>query len=416
MIRSMQEKQKIWIASTVYGVSLFYLLFQGGKTALMLFTILNLLAVYLILGRWSGISRVSGKHHITHIGEYEKKQHDVVWLAGTKLQVELTIMIPGIYPIPYVMIDDYLIRHDGQQLVFQSAVLPKWKRGGQLRYTTPALERGEYLFDRTICTTKDVFGLVEHSGMFRAQQKLYVQPQMIDITKWEKLIRSSSGVYAASSITRFAKETTQINGVRQYIHGDRLSRIHWNATARTGQLKSKEFEKEALPKLCVVLDCCMPPGGNEQADSFELAVSVAASLVSSGLRFSSAVGLVTVSDKATAFQSSTSSAERQLMLRHLTTIERSGAISLHQALQSMAAVIDPSAIVLLVSATKKEYLFSALQWLERKELHPQLFHTYISTKPTSSSTIGRQMSNRWPIYDVETLTQLRHVMERGGIG
>ncbi|MFD2116289.1 DUF58 domain-containing protein [Paenibacillus yanchengensis] len=410
----MQQKQRFWLACTLYCISLMYLLFQGGKTALMLFTILNLLFVYLLLSRWSGIAKVTGRHYIKNVIDQDKKQQDFTILAGTTLHVELQITIPGFYPIPYVIVDDYLIRHDGHQFVFRNALLPSWKREGQVQYTTLALKRGAYLFEQTTCTTKDVFGLFAHSGKFYTNQKLYVQPRMIEITKWEKLVKSSAGVYAASSSTRYAKETTQINGVRQYVHGDRLSRIHWNATARTGQLKSKEFEKEALPKLCIVLDCCH--ASDNDLHDFELAVSVAASLINSGLRFSSAVGLITASEKSTTFPTSTSPAARQMMLRHLTTIECSSTVTLMQALQSVSSAIDGQSIVLLVSANEKTQLLPALQWLERKELFPQLFSTYPSLHTDPPATLSRQMGNRWPVYDIYNLAQLRRVMERGGAG
>ena len=66
----------------------------------------------------------------------------------------------------------------------------------------------------------------------------------------------AKGGFSHASAARASRETTQINGIREFLPGDRLSRIHWGATAKTGQWKSKEFEREALPRTIVLLDAC----------------------------------------------------------------------------------------------------------------------------------------------------------------
>ena len=86
------------------------------------------------------------------------------------------------------------------------------------------------------------------------------------------------------------RETTQFNGIREYIHGDPLSRIHWNASARTGTWKSKEYEKESLPRMLIVLDTASHYQSREQ---FETAVSTAASLLDYAQRTDLPIGLLT---------------------------------------------------------------------------------------------------------------------------
>ncbi|MDG0812063.1 DUF58 domain-containing protein [Cohnella rhizosphaerae] len=61
-----------------------------------------------------------------------------------------------------------------------------------------------------------------------------VLPRTVELQEWRHLRKARTGQIEQRASSLWARETTQIDGVREYIHGDRMSRIHWNATARTG--------------------------------------------------------------------------------------------------------------------------------------------------------------------------------------
>lgn len=64
--------------------------------------------------------------------------------------------------------------------------------------------------------------------------------------------------------------------VRPYRSGDAMRQIHWKTTARTGQLAVRESEGDApWQELAVMLDA----SAEHSAESFELAVEIAASLL-----------------------------------------------------------------------------------------------------------------------------------------
>src|SRR5690606_10053746 len=113
--------------------------------------------------------------------------------------------------------------------------------------------------------------------------------------------------------------TTQINGIRDYVYGDRLSRIHWNATARTGKWKSKEFERESLPKMVVILD------GNRSSyhsdEQFELGVSAAASVLKFGTMNALSQGLIITDENFELVPPERQTAHRNTMMNHLIVTE-----------------------------------------------------------------------------------------------
>ncbi len=67
--------------------------------------------------------------------------------------------------------------------------------------------------------------------------------------------------------------------VRSYVPGDALTRIHWNSTARHGQLMVKEFDLDPTIDVVVLLDLDrdVQAGENEESTE-EYGVTIAASL------------------------------------------------------------------------------------------------------------------------------------------
>ena len=221
------------LTGAIYVCCTLYLLFQGGKTSFMLFCIMNVLLLYLALGKLSGIGRVKGARTLQGIGGVQ----DNVLSAGSKLDVQLQVRIPGFWPVPYVLVQDRLERRGGQSMLFEVSFIPDFRRQGFVHYATPPLARGWYTFKHSECVTRDIFGLFEHKGSFESGAQFTVLPQTVPIRHWSQLQRGLKGPYSHAVTHRSAKETTQINGVREYHYGDRLSRIHWNATAKTGEWK-----------------------------------------------------------------------------------------------------------------------------------------------------------------------------------
>ncbi|MGG4034251.1 DUF58 domain-containing protein [Paenibacillus cisolokensis] len=397
--------------AALYAVCTLYLLFQGGKTAFMLFCILNVLLVYLILGRFSGIGRVEGSRKLIHPG---KHAHDYRFSAGTPLEVRLTVRIPGFYPIPYVLVRDRLIRHDGQTIPFESSFVPNWRRIGEASYLTPPLRRGLYRFEETECSTRDIFGLFEHKGRIDTSMSFSVLPQTIPLRGWQQLQRGMRGPYSHASAPRSAKETTQINGVREYLYGDRLSRIHWNATAKTGEWKSKAFEREALPRTVIVLDRdeSLYAGGN--AERFELAVSVAASLVEFGLRSETAMGLLSVGKRTVSFPPRSGADNRNLMMKHLTSVDPDCPVALSEALKFGDARLEPGSLAVLVTAKEGEEALLAMQLLSRQGLSPCLIALRSDSRGAGQSEWLRVIRGKgWPVFSVRQLQDLPSSLEGG---
>ncbi|MBD0379042.1 DUF58 domain-containing protein [Paenibacillus sedimenti] len=355
----------LWVLVSCVVGCLFFLLFQGGKLASMLFIIVTLLSVYLLLGNWSGVKRTQGVRRLTNVGQEANLE------AGQCLQIDIGVQIPGFWPIPYMMIKDQLIRQNGdagETAVFEGSLVPDWRRRGELHYSTPPLRRGLYRFGETECMTEDIFGFFQHKGRLELQQQVTVYPQTVQIREWSQFHQMLKGMQHHSTTTRAHRETTQINGVREYIYGDRLSRIHWNATAKTGTWKSKEFERESLPKTIILLD--RTSRSYRDAAEFELAVSVAASLFKYASGRDLALGLLSIGKEATYMEPKQSQNHHKQIMNHLVGVEADGYHQLNQILKDRSRQLPAGCFFVLISPQRGVAMLQALHYLKNLQMNP----------------------------------------------
>jgi uncharacterized protein (DUF58 family) len=84
--------------------------------------------------------------------------------------------------------------------------------------------------------------------------------------------------------------STDLRAVREYVPGDELRLVHWRASARVGKLLVREYVDPVQPHCTVLLDT---RAGALDADAFEEAVEVAASVLWSAARAGHRIALAT---------------------------------------------------------------------------------------------------------------------------
>ncbi|PZE22763.1 DUF58 domain-containing protein [Paenibacillus xerothermodurans] len=393
--------KQFWAVLGSFLGSLGFLLFQGGKLALMLFVIVFVLSIYLLLGQWSGIKRTQGSRqlHNTEPGSMLE--------AGSTVGVTIKLQIPGIWPMPYIFVKDRLFHRNGKELSFESMIIPDWRRRGEWQYRTPPLRRGAYAFGTTECLTEDIFGLFEHRGTLQLPHRIVVLPQIVPIREWQQFHQMMKGTNHHSTTTRAVRETTQINGVREYMYGDRLSRIHWNATAKTGTWKSKEFERESLPKTFLVLDRQI--AAYSDLEQFELAVSVAASLFQYGSTHGLALGLVSTGADDVYLEPRPGQNQHKAVQQHFIQVEVDGEYSLRQVLREKVHNLVPGSFIAIITPRHGEQIIPIFSWLRQLQLNP--CHLWLCAGAADKDRWLRQLQSMGVSgYAVSSLQELPAVL------
>lgn len=406
-VRKKLRHPRAWSIAAVWLCCLAYVLFQGGKTSIMLLSMVTLLCVYLVIAGLGGVRRARGERYLSSGQDHEELLH-----AGDQVQVRLRLSIPGFLPLPYVVVKEMLRRHNGESWSFRESLLPNMRGTGELTFQTPPLERGKYAFLDTECTSEDIFGLVQHKGTFKAHSEFRVLPRTVFIPFWQLYDRKSRLAGPQTAMTRSRRETTQINGVRDYVYGDRLSRIHWNATARTGTWKSKEFEHESIPKTVLVLDALAASYAGSEA--FELAVSTVASLLEYGTRERMGMGLMTLSDEPSLIPPSESLLDRQRMIHHLVDVQHDGRDArLLPGVERLARQLPQGAYFVVVSPQRDEKVLELLRWADQRGMTPCHILVDIKEERQSAEWTALLRSRGTRAFTVSSLQELPTVMGGG---
>jgi uncharacterized protein (DUF58 family) len=275
------------------------LFLESGLLAYAMYVLLGLLVV----SRWlamSWIGNLSAIRRIALVGDPERPPSDLTAEIGDKVAVHLTIRNRGFLPVPWVILEDLLpkasldrrfprLRVKGKRL--QVAMI---RSGGELdvRYQLECLARGYHAIGPLVMENGDLFGLHRRFRVETNPAYLLVYPRVVPLTGYD--LESRRPIGDVRMTHRLFEDPTRIAGVRPYEAGDPMNRVHWRATARTGQLHSKIHEPSTLSGATVLLDL-HSEGYPERGEPFrsELAVTTALALANAVYVMGQQMGLVT---------------------------------------------------------------------------------------------------------------------------
>ncbi|MBW3542289.1 MAG: DUF58 domain-containing protein, partial [Planctomycetes bacterium] len=219
---------------------------------------------------------------------------------GESAQVTVAVKNDGRLTIAWLLMEDSVPR---QALVQRPPRLKIEKprqsitrlRPGRTRlieYQVHFLMRGYYQLGPLLVETGDLFGLHRRYRMLTEPAFVLVYPKVLPMPGYD--IASRRPIGEVRMTHRLFEDPTRISGVRGYQHGDPLNRIHWRATARTGELHSKTYEPSSVAGATFLLDFHQDrydPRGEPHRS--ELAVTTVASLANALYELGQQIGLVT---------------------------------------------------------------------------------------------------------------------------
>ncbi len=255
-------------------------------------------AVYALVGAIL-LSRVLADRWSWQLAATREINRDHVQL-GESVAVVVVVENEGWLPIPWLLLEDLLPRralvHSPPNLQVTGRRLQLAGMRGHNRrtilYQLKCNCRGYYQLGPLVAETGDVFGLYRRYRVLSQPSFLLAYPEVIPLQGFD--IASRRPIGEVRMAHRLYEDPTRIAGVRAYQAGDPLNRIHWRATARTGELHSKVYEPSTVAGATLVIDfheASFDPA-NEPVRS-ELAVTAAASIAGALCEMDEQVGLVT---------------------------------------------------------------------------------------------------------------------------
>jgi uncharacterized protein (DUF58 family) len=159
-------------------------------------------------------------------------------------------------------------------------------------YRLQCKRRGYYPVGPLTMSTGDLFGFAEAAWQETAAVHVTVYPQVLPLHELGLPSRSPFGVL--NSRQRIFEDPNRMSGVRAYVNGDSLRRIHWKASAHEDTLLVKKFQPAIALNVALVLDLnrnVYPTLG--ATGSSEWAIVIAASIASYAVGRRQPVGLIT---------------------------------------------------------------------------------------------------------------------------
>ena len=153
------------------------------------------------------------------------------------------------------------------------------------------------------------------------------------------------------------------DGVRPYVPGDSMRRIHWRQTARTGKLNVIEFEEALASNLVIALDMEVGSDVGEGVDTtFEYAVRMAASLAQEAMTQGAGVRLMLPEQVMlnTAALEGRGQSHLLLILDALARVEANVNIPLRQWLAEQVVSVKPGTTLVVITSKPDAALTDAL--------------------------------------------------------
>lgn len=254
-----------WIGLCCLLLALSYFLRVG------FFTFALYVALALILS-----SRLMTGHSL---GKVTHQRHCEVERAriGDDIEVRVEVRHTGWWPIPWLLLDDLTPAGLPRQGDSTRVTIMRPQQRLSLRYRLRAVRRGYHQLGPLLLETGDLFGLVRKFEAGERAHYVTVHPEIVPIGGYD--VTGPRPVGEVRVDRRIFEDPTRLRGVRDYQPGDKLTRIHWRASARCGALQTKVYEPSTQVGALLVLDMYAPAYEDKATfERSELAVTCAASL------------------------------------------------------------------------------------------------------------------------------------------
>ena len=218
--------------------------------------------------------------------------------VGATVEVKVRLVNTGRTRVAWVLVEDLFPEHYLRQKPPRVRIKGRRMRlcsvpgGGSavVKYEVECDTRGYYQLGPTLLETGDLFGLHRRHRIVTRPTFLMVLPKVVPLPKYD--FASQRPIGEVNTARRLFEDPTRNAGVRPYQVGDPLQRVHWRATARTGELQCRVFDPTTLAGASILVDFHQDgyPSRGEPFRS-DLAVTTACSIAYAVTMLNQQIGL-----------------------------------------------------------------------------------------------------------------------------
>jgi uncharacterized protein (DUF58 family) len=285
-------------------------------------------------------------------------------VAGDQLREEFTLTNLGRVPALWAQVCDHSAVPGYHADRVESA-----GPGTERRWTYAGVceRRGVFRLGPWDLRMADPFGFFEVTQHYASTTTIMVYPRASHLPELDFPRGRTTGRTTTSE--RSLLETINVGGLRDFVAGDSLRRVHWKASARHDRLMVREFDREPTGDLWLVLDmdAAVQAGRGAEATQ-EYAVVLAASLAAQFLREGErrAVGLLTSGQTPVLLSPGHGQAQLWRILQALAEAEPAPDRPLSRVLDDFARTLGSGrTLVLITPSQDPAWVGSLLGVIER---------------------------------------------------
>ena len=277
--------------------------------------------------------------------------------------------------------------------------------------------RGGFQLGPTKITSGDPFGIFRVSRVFPASSTLMVLPMIFRVNQF----LSPPGLLPGGrAIRRKSIDITpHAAGVREYVTGDAMKRIHWPTSIRRDQLMVKEFEQDPQAEVWLFLDTyknvhiqkaseqiispvddlilLRRPKFKLPSSTLEYSISIAASLAHYFLEQRRSVGLVTSLGRSYKIITAERSERQEAkILEALAFLQAESTFTLPSLVTAQMGQLPQGSSAILVTPMIWSELLIGVDSLQRRKLRPVvvLLMSQSFGSRTSNEDLAKSLAER----------------------
>ncbi len=273
-----------------------------------------------------------------------------------------------------------------------SRVVKSLGRGATSRWQvrTLARRRGRFTLGPLTLTSGDPLGIFRFTRQTPDTASLVITPPTVDLPGFSPPTGYLPGGESVHRRTPYV--TSSVSGVRDYVPGDSINRIHWPSTARTGRLISKEFELDPMADVWMFLDMydeahaetpwsevdddTVMPWLTRRVEQMELppstveyGVTIAASLAQHFLQSDREVGFLSYAETREVVQPDRGERQLTRLMEILAVIQARGHLPIAEALATDGATLARHTTLIVITPSTDSRWITVLRGLRARGVH-----------------------------------------------
>jgi uncharacterized protein (DUF58 family) len=289
-----------------------------------------------------------------------------------------------------------------------------WKRA-TWRAHSRCKQRGRFQLGPVTATSGDPFGLFRRQIALAPMQEVLVLPRVYPLTNFVLFTGGLPG--RGRSSRRSLQTTTTPTTIREYSHGDALSRIHWRSSAHYNKLMVKEFDQDPAVDAWIFLDLHdAVQAGEDEHSTEEYGVTIAASLATYLLHQDFSLGMIVNGERRELLSLDRGERQIERVLELLAVVSSGSGYELREALAMDAFHFGRNALAIVITPANSSDWHESIRHLQLRGVQVAVIGMDAASfedLPPKEDTFALLEGSGIPVIRVKYEDSIAQILESG---